>query len=225
MTTTLALDVYGTLVDTNAITDTLRTHVGDRAPVMARTWRDKQLEYAFRRTLMGEFADFSVCIADALDYSLRAFSVTLTDAARTELLAAYQRLPAFLDADPGLDALQRAGYRAFAFSNGSREAVSKLLGDNGLRAYVEDIFSAEMAGAFKPSPRVYAAFAAHTGAQTDDIWLISSNPFDIIGARKLGWQAVWVRRLPNNGVYDPWGAEPTANVSTLTDLPRVLPPP
>ncbi|BAU58228.1 haloacid dehalogenase type II [Halorhodospira halochloris] len=224
MAITLAFDVYGTLVDTNGITDTLRKRVGDRAPAVAKAWRDKQLEYAFRRTVMGDFADFADCISDALDFTLRVYSVSLSAAERERLLEAYQRLPAFLDAEPGMEDLQQAGYRAFAFSNASRETVSKLLGDNSLRQYFEDVVSAESVAAFKPSPQVYAAFLSRVSTPAEQTWLISGNQFDIIGARSVGWQAIWVRRLPNV-VYDPWGLEPNATVSTLTELPRVLPAP
>lgn len=222
MAITLAFDVYGTLVDANGIIDPLRKRVGDRAPAVAKAWRDKQLEYAFRRTVMGSYADFAECIRDALDYTLRVSGVALTAVERERLLEAYQRLPAFLDAEPGMENLHQAGYHALAFSNGSRETVSKLLGDNSLRQYFAEIFSVEEIRAFKPSPKAYAAFLEYTGAQAEQTWLISGNQFDIIGARSVGWQAVWVRRLPNV-VYDPWGPEPTATVSTLTELPRVLP--
>lgn len=224
MAITLAFDVYGTLVDTNGITDALRHRIGERAPAVSRTWREKQLEYAFRRTIMDDYADFADCIRQALEFTLRVYNIPLTVVERERLLEAYQRLPAFVDAEPGMEALQRAGYCAYAFSNGSREVVSKLLGDNGLRQYFEDIVSVEEMSAFKPSPSVYADFLARTGAQAAQTWLISGNPFDIIGARAVGWQAVWVRRLPNV-VYDPWGKEPNATVSTLTEMSQVLPSP
>lgn len=224
MAITLAFDVYGTLVDTNGITEALRKRVGERAPALAKAWRDKQLEYAFRRTIMGNYTDFADCVRDSLEYTLRVFSVSLSSVERERLLDAYQRLPSFLDAEPGMEALQRAGYSAFAFSNASRETISKLLGDNSLRQYFEDIVSAESVAAFKPSPLVYAAFLAQVGVSAEQTWLVSGNQFDVIGARAAGWKAIWVRRLPNV-VYDPWGYEPVATVSTLTELPRVLPLP
>lgn len=51
--------------------------------------------------------------------------------------------------------------------------------------------------------------------------MISSNPFDVIGARSAGLQAVWVRRTAE-AIYDPWGIEPSATVSTLSELAGVL---
>lgn len=53
------------------------------------------------------------------------------------------------------------------------------------------------------------------------VWLISSNPFDVIGAKVAGLQAVWIKRSPTS-VFDPWGVEPTLTVATLTELYDVL---
>ncbi len=53
MRQTLAFDVYGTLIDTQGIAATLKGWMGERATVLARAWREKQLEYTFRRGLRG----------------------------------------------------------------------------------------------------------------------------------------------------------------------------
>lgn len=53
------------------------------------------------------------------------------------------------------------------------------------------------------------------------VWLISSNPFDVIGAKVAGLQAVWIRRSASS-VFDPWGVEPTITVANLTELYDVL---
>jgi len=57
--------------------------------------------------------------------------------------------------------------------------------------------------------------------ELEKIWLISSNPFDVIGARAAGLQAAWIRRSAAS-IYDPWGIDPTFTVATLTELYDVL---
>jgi 2-haloacid dehalogenase len=52
-------------------------------------------------------------------------------------------------------------------------------------------------------------------------WLISSNPFDVIGAINVGMQAAWVKRTPD-ALFDPWGIQPTVTVSGLTELPAAF---
>ena len=62
MKTTLAFDVYGTLIDTRGVLETLEKWLdtGDALSV-SKLWREKQLEYSFRRGLMRDYVDFSVC--------------------------------------------------------------------------------------------------------------------------------------------------------------------
>ena len=51
----VAFDMFGTLADTASVARELVSSCGDMAGRVARTWRDKQLEYMFRVTAMGQF--------------------------------------------------------------------------------------------------------------------------------------------------------------------------
>jgi 2-haloacid dehalogenase len=52
MKITLAFDVYGTLVDPSGMAKHLTDDLGPQAVEFADFWREKQLEYSFRRGLM-----------------------------------------------------------------------------------------------------------------------------------------------------------------------------
>ncbi len=79
MAITLAFDIYGTLIDTHGITESLKPIMGSRAVEFSRLWRDKQLEYSFRRGLMQNYQDFSVCTKQALDYASLFFHVEISE--------------------------------------------------------------------------------------------------------------------------------------------------
>lgn len=221
MPLTLAFDVYGTLIDTAGVVAALRPWVGERAPAFSQLWRDKQLEYSFRRGLMQNYADFAVCTRQALDYAAARFDCELDEAQREELMAAYARLPAFEDVSSGLSRLAASEARLFAFSNGAAAAVDALLQQAGIRDFFEDVVSVEAIGSFKPSPGVYAYFLRRAKAPGSEVWLVSSNPFDVIGAVSAGWRAAWVKRSPE-ALFDPWELEPTAIVADLGELPDRL---
>lgn len=221
MAITLAFDVYGTLIDTHGVVVALRPHVGDRADAFSRLWREKQLEYSFRRGLMQNYERFSTCTREALDYTCACFGTPLDRNVRAELLAAYGALPAFADAAPGLARARDAGFRIFAFSNGSADAVDGLLSHAGIRSHFIDIVSVDEVKSFKPNPGVYAHFLRRAGATGAAAWLVSSNPFDVIGAVSCGMRAAWVKRSPE-AIFDPWGIEPDLTVSSLLDLTEVL---
>jgi len=214
---TLAFDVYGTLIDTHGVVDRLRETVGDVARAFSGTWRDKQLEYSFRRGLMQNYANFAVCTRNALDYTAAVYGVPLTDAQRQQLLATYRALPAFDDVRDALPRLESAGYRIFAFSNGTAEAVEALLDHAGIRNYFQGVVSCDDLKSFKPNPAVYSHFLRQAGATGVEAWLISGNPFDVIGAISAGMRGAWVKRSPE-GIFDPWEIEPTLPVESLRDL-------
>src|SRR5271168_109128 len=94
----LGFDVYGTLVDPLGISGELRRFVGDDADRVAQLWRTTQLEYTWRRSLMGLYEPFSRCTAQALEYASRSLGHRLTGEAVAALLQAYRELPAFPDA-------------------------------------------------------------------------------------------------------------------------------
>ena len=214
---TLAFDIYGTLIDTQGIEKELEHRLGNKAPEFSQIWREKQLEYSFRRGLMQNYKNFEVCTSNALDYACLYFKVSLSRQDRTELLNAYKILPAFSDVKEGLIRIQEAGFRIFAFSNGVEDTVEMLLTTADIRDFFLGVISVDELKSFKPNPAVYSHFLRNSGATGTDAWLISSNSFDVIGAISSGMRAVWVQRSAD-AVFDPWGIEPTITVSSLSDL-------
>lgn len=216
-TTTLAFDVYGTLIDTHGVVTALSEHLGNRAAAFSHTWRDKQLEYSFRRGIMQHYENFTVCTSQALDHTCAAYNITLDDRQKAALLQTYSRLPAFTDTGDSLAALKNSGHRLFAFSNGDRAAVSTLLAAADLQQYFIDTISADDVQTFKPDPAVYRHFLQQAAVSSEAAWLVSANPFDIIGALNAGMKAAWIKRN-EQAVFDPWGFKPTVTLPSLRAL-------
>ncbi|WP_111413980.1 haloacid dehalogenase type II [Billgrantia lactosivorans] len=226
MATVLAFDVYGTLIDTHGVVTELEERLGkggraELAAEFSRRWRDKQLEYSFRRGLMGAYVPFDQCTRESLDFTDRALQTQLSDVDKDHLMAVYARLPAFPEAAAALQRLAATGMRCVAFSNGTHDAVSGLLGQAGLLARFESVISVDEVKRFKPDPAVYAHLRHRLDVAPGDTWLISSNPFDVIGARHAGLHAAWVRRSLD-APFDPWGVEPDLTVTDLDALAERL---
>ena len=177
MSLSLAFDVYGTLIDPMGITDALRPSLGADAASFAARWREKQLEYLFRRGLGDCYESFSVCTEQALDFTCEADGRTLPASARDAVLAAYATLPAFPDAKAALATLQKAGFRCYAFSNGEPASLALLLERAGLRGLLQGIVSVADVGSYKPDPAVYSHFLREAGARPYETWLVSGKPF------------------------------------------------
>ena len=217
MATTLAFDVYGTLIDTHGVVAKLEEIVGDRAMDFSSTWRDKQLEYSFRRGLMQNYRNFAVCTRDALDYTCDRYAVQMAAGQKQALLDIYRELPAFGDVQDALSDLAARDCRLYAFSNGAAEAVETLLSTAGIRESFRGVVSCDDVRSFKPNPAVYAHFLREAGATSGEALLISGNPFDVIGAISAGMRGAWVRRSPD-AIFDPWGIEPTITIKSLGEL-------
>lgn len=222
MTQTLAFDVYGTLIDTQGVSSQLVQLFGPVGQDISRLWRQKQLEYSFRRGLMQDYCGFDTCTEHALQFACAALGVTLSQTQAEQLLAAYTQLPAYPDVAPALHALQRKGHPLYAFSNGNPQRVEQLLEQAHIRSLFTAVVSVEAVQTFKPAPAVYDHLRQVSGSPAETTWLISSNPFDILGALHAGWKTAWLQRDPAIP-FDPWGPAPQHILHHLGDLADSLP--
>lgn len=221
MSDALAFDMYGTLVDPISVRRRLAEAVGEAAAwAVANRWREKQLEYTFRLTAMGRYLDFADVTARGLDYALLAEDQTIDETQRGRLLAEYQRLAPFPDTVPGLRRLAAAGHPMVVFSNGTPAMLDGLLDSTGLREFLPDVVSVDEVGAYKPAPSVYRHLTERLGRPPGEVRLVSSNPFDIVGATAAGLRAAWCNR--GGGVFDTLAAPPDVVVGTLVELADAL---
>jgi len=213
----IGLDVYGTLVDPAAMALELRKAFGTQAQAAAQLWREKQLEYTFRRALMRKYVDFDSCTLQALRYVGASLGASLDEAGERALLESYLHLPPFPDVRTGLAKLARAGHKLVALTNGTERSAHAVLQNAGISEYLESILSADRIGTFKPDPGVYALLNNVAGSAGRPRWLVSGNPFDVIGAKAAGVQAAWLRRDAQR-VFDPWEFSADLVIRTLDEL-------
>ena len=222
MAVALAFDIYGTLINPHGVVDELTRHVGSRAVEFSNIWRDKQLEYTWRRALMQRYENFPLCTRQALDYTDSLLQSGLDETAKTKLMQVYRVLPAYDDVEGSLLSLKEAGFRLFAFSNGVADAIAGLLEHAGIDQYFDGVVSVDSLQTFKPDPRVYNHVIEVTGVEPGNCWLVSSNSFDVIGAVSAGMPAAWLKRL-DGVVFDPWDIDPTLIIHSLDELIEKIP--
>jgi 2-haloacid dehalogenase len=218
----LALDVYGTMIDPFSMETHLHAAFGEKAREASEIWRAKQLEYSFRRALMKKYVPFDVCTAQALSYVGSHFGISLTEDTRQSLLARYRQLPAYPDAASALETLSTEGIEMVAFSNGTANAVREVLDHAGILRHFSKIVSVDAIRTFKPDPAVYELLVTEMKASRQSLWVISSNTFDVIGAKACGLRAAWLRRDPKRA-FDPWEFEPDLIIHDLGELKDILP--
>jgi 2-haloacid dehalogenase len=222
--TSIAFDVYGTLVDPLLMNPSVASILGEKTTQFVALWRQKQVEYAFRRGLMQNYVDFNICSDQALELCFRTFALRVTPVEKEVLLAAHLQLPPYPDVIAGLEQVEQLGHEIYAFSNGPRSSVQQVLRSGQLDHFFRDIISVDEIGTFKPNPAVYAHLCERLRRTANEVWLVSSNVWDVIGAKSAGLRAAWIRRSPEQ-IFDPWEYEPDLIVSDLKSLSKRIPAP
>ncbi len=212
-------DAYGTLFDVHSAVASHRAAVGPKADAVSALWRQKQIEYSWLRSLMGDYADFWQLTQDALDYAMQSHGLT-DPGLREKLLQSYTVLKAYPDAAACLDTLRQAGSKLGILSNGARGMLASAVTSAGFDGLFDAVLSVDAVRVFKTDPRVYALVTTEFKVSPDQICFVSSNAWDVAGAAHFGFQTVWINRLAQPPENLPGRAK--AVISSLSELPGLL---
>lgn len=192
MPTTLVFDVNETLLDLRALRGPFREVFG--TPEVREEWFRALLRQAFLTTITGPYVDFSTLGREALMEVAASRGRSLTAADRDVILEAMKELPPHDDVEGALARLQDENIRLAALSNGTPEVLQAQLASAGLRAFFDDVFSADTVGRLKPAPEPYEYVARQLGAAPRDLCMVAAHAWDTRGALRAGWSAAFVAR-------------------------------
>jgi 2-haloacid dehalogenase len=224
----LVFDAYGTLYDVQSVQAKAEDLCPGKGEMISQVWRLKQLEYTWLRSVMNEYKDFWVVTRAALDFALRAVGVEPDDAIAAPLMDNYLHLDPHPEAREALAALD--GPQLAILSNGSPGMLQELVRNSGLDRWIKAALSVDPVRAYKPHPSCYALVEPALGVPTAEVLFVSSNGFDVVGAKAFGFATAWVRRGGGaatmfgmlRGRAEELGHGPDHTVSALTDLPALL---
>ena len=212
-------DAYGTLFDVAAAAAQCRDALGDKADELSVLWRTRQLEYTWLRSLMQEYVEFRQVTGDGLDYAMAALGIE-DDALRQRLMDIYMRLDAYPEVKDVLSALKAGGIKTAVLSNGSPEMLSSAVDNAGIADLLDDVFSVDSIGVYKPHPSVYQMAVDGRGVDARRICFMSSNAWDAAAGANFGYRVVWVNRFGQPQERIP--GEPEHEIKTLEALPPLL---
>jgi 2-haloacid dehalogenase len=207
-------DVFGTLVD-------WRTSIAREAETIlkplgysldwlafADAWRD-QYQPAMERIRNGQmsFCKLDVLHRGNLERILPVFKISgLSEAVMRNLNLAWHRLDAWPDSAPGLARLKKA-CRLAPVSNGNISLMVDLARRNNFPW--DAILGSEIAGDFKPKPRVYLAACEALDLTPGDCMMVAAHSNDLANAAKNGLRTGHIAR-PNE--HGPGKGEPKPTV-------------
>lgn len=208
----IAFDAFGTLFDLEG----LRPALGDE---LFDGFLARLVPWTWHATAAGRYRSFPELAELALHSAAAEARVDLPDREVGGLTARLSALPAYPDVPECLAGLAPRWPLA-VLSNGTREGIERLLAGAGLGESFAHRLSADEVRRFKPAPAVYALAVAAFGCAPDEVLLVSSNEWDVAGARQAGLRGAWVAR--GKPATRALGVEPDLVVDALGDLPAAL---
>jgi 2-haloacid dehalogenase len=212
-------DAYGTLFDVHSAVGRHTDRLGDKASAVSETWRTKQLQYTWLRSLMDRHADFWQVTGQALDYAFEMHGVS-DDSLKKDLMAAYLSLDCYPEVPEVLENLKGAGFTCAILSNGTPDMLESAVKSAGIEACMDRLLSVEAVGIYKPDPKVYAMGPDALGISAERIVFMSSNAWDASGAAAFGFHVAWVNRFGQAPERLPGSID--AEINTLSRLPALL---
>ncbi len=216
----LAFDAYGTLFDVHSVVALGEQLFPGQGTALSNTWRLKQLQYTWQRSLLGRYEDFWKVTEDGLAFAAKSLKLDLDAGKRKQLMDAYLSLAAFPDVAQGLEQLKAAGYKLAILSNGAPRMLQAAAKSAGIDQYLTRIISVDEIKIYKPSPRVYELGPKRLETPKQATGFVSSNSWDVAGAASFGLATFWINR--GKQPMDELGLPADMEVEKITDLPALL---
>lgn len=238
----VVFDAYGTLYDVQSVADITEETFPGYGEIITQVWRIKQLEYTWLRSLMGRYADFAAVTRDALAYTLNCLGLEYDDASFARIMDKYVHLDLYPDALLALEAM--AEKKLAILSNGSPDMLNALVRNSGLRPILDAVISVDANRIFKPAPQAYALIETTLKIPPRDVLFISSNPWDVCGAKAFGLNVAWIERVTPEAMalaclesdalppltmfkairtqMDELGFQPDYRIRALSELPKLV---
>ena len=189
----VVFDAYGTLYDVQSVADVTEDAFPGYGGIITQVWRIKQLEYTWLRSLMGRYQNFAVVTREALAYTLASLGLEYDDATFVRIIEKYLHLDLYPDALAALSAMKDR--KLAILSNGSPDMLNALVKNSSLDRVLDAVISVDDKKIFKPSPEVYALIEEVLRVPPAEVLFISSNPWDVCGAKAFGLNVAWIERV------------------------------
>lgn len=219
-TKAIVFDLYGTLYDVHSVAQQCNVSYPGQGTKISEMWRQKQLEYTWLRSLMGQYISFEQATHDALVYTCNHLELYLDETTCEVLCDAYLKLSPYPEVPDTLQRLKAMDLPLAILSNGSAFSIDSVVKNSGLQDYFSCLLSVERIGVFKPDPRVYTLACEVLSLPPSQILFVSSNAWDASGARHFGFDVCWINR--GNNTFDELGVLPSYVVSGLDDVPEIV---
>jgi 2-haloacid dehalogenase len=214
----LTFDAYGTVFDVHSVVTLAEEMFPGKGKELSQLWRSKQIEYMFLRTIMGRYIPHDQNTEAGLKYSMKYLKLPGGESERKALMAAYEKLSPFDDARQTLPKL--SGIKKAILSVGTQSLLSNLVSNAGIASQFDALLSVDEVKVYKPHPRTYQLAIDKFGLERHEIGFVTSNYFDVAGAKAFGFQVIWINR--NSALPDELDLPPDVELNSIEQIPGIL---
>ncbi|MEW5251381.1 haloacid dehalogenase type II [Microbulbifer sp. 2201CG32-9] len=216
----IIFDVNETLLDLAPLKESVGAALGGREDLLP-LWFSTMLHYSLAETLSDEYHDFGEIGVAALMMVAEAQGVNLTyEEAKTAIVTPLGSLPPHADVKPGLKTLSKGDYKIVSLTNSSFKGVETQFKNAGLTDFFDKRYSVEAVRKYKPHPDTYRMVLKDMGVKPAEAMLVAAHPWDLMGAKNVGLQTVFVAR-PDKPLY-PNMTAPDYVVKDIQELATIL---
>jgi len=220
----LTFDCYGTLIQWDeglqaAVARILAANAnGQHMPTPAEFLHvyDEHEHRLERTPPHRSFADIT---RESLRLTMQELGLTYRPEDADMLTGSISAMPPFPEVVGALAALKQAGFRLGIVSNTDDQIIAGNVAQLG--GHIDRVITAEQAGAYKPSRKIFAHAHDSLGVSPDEVVHICASPhLDHAAARDIGFRCVWIDRGTGRKLLPDY--RPDATVPTLDRVPELF---
>ena len=212
----VVFDLYGTLYDVHSVAGLCDQYFPGRGREISVLWRQKQLEYTWLRSLMGQYIPFEQATSDALLFVDGNMKLGLQTDQREALCDEYLRIKPYPEVRSTLQTLRAQELQLAILSNGSVNSIQGVVENSGLTPLFDHLISVDEVKVFKPHAHAYELGEKKLKLHRSELLFVSSNAWDATGARYFGFPTCWINR--SGSVFEEMGQTPDWQLGGIDEL-------
>lgn len=219
----LFFDVGGTILDWSVMPDKITKFFAEKGlKVDGKTfwipWRTKLFFYMMYNTMIDSgFIPLEELARRATMALAKSLKIELKPSDAGGVLPLLGELDVYPDVMPGLQKMRELGYQLVPHTQLSSEVLKKALLD---RFKWDWYFTSETFAVYKPHRSIYLKAIDRMGLDRSEVIYVTSNQFDVFGAKGAGLRTAWVNRWKEPP--EPYGYTPDWQVKDFVELAKVL---
>ncbi len=218
----LTFDCYGTLIQWDeGLLAAVQEILANRGATEVEAARFIEVydrhEHALEQ--MSPHRSFREVSGQGLRLALEEFGLAGSEKDAMVLTSRISAMPPFPEVVNTLGKLKEMGYRLCIVSNTDDDIIAGNVAQLG--GHIDRVVTAQQAGAYKPTPRLFEYAHEVLNVSKDDVVHICASPhLDHAAARDIGFRCIWIDRDTGRKLLPDY--TPDATLKTLDEVPPLF---